>query len=253
MHESAPVDQLKTGMDGNAACTQCHKESLYTRDVARHTFHKADSPGSECMNCHMPYITYALLGAIRSHQIASPESTGSARHGLPNACNLCHLDKTLAWTQEQLVQRYSQPPLLLSEEQQTISAALLWLLRGNAAQRVITAWHVGWAPARQASGADWLAPFQARLLADPYGVVRYVAQDNLRKLPGFHDFKYDFLAPEPERLWSAAQAIACWQAQKSPRTRSGAEILIDADGQPMEARIQSLLSHRDNRPVTIKE
>ena len=253
MHDSDPVDQLKPNVQGNASCTQCHQEPQFTREVARHTFHRPDSPGSECMNCHMPYTTYALLGAIRSHQIASPELSGSARHGVPNACNLCHLDKTLAWTQEQLGRNYRQTPLPLSEEQKTVSAALLWLLKGNAAQRVITAWHVGWEPARQASGADWLAPFQARLLSDPYGVVRYVAHDNLQKLPGFDDFKYDFLAPERELEQSAARAVARWQAQRPALRHPGPGILIEADGQLMEAKIQSLLQQRDNRPVTIKE
>jgi predicted CXXCH cytochrome family protein len=253
MHDSDPVDQLRPGMEGNGSCTQCHQEPRYTRDLARHTFHKSDSPGSECMNCHMPHTTYALLGAIRSHQIASPELAGSARHGVPNACNLCHLDKTLAWTQEQLAQRYRQAPVPLSEEQRNVSAALLWLLKGNAAQRAITGWHLGWAPAQKASGVDWLAPFQARLLADPYGVVRYVAEENLKKLPEFHDFEYDFLAPERELRQSAAQAVARWQAQPRTQARKGAEILIDVEGKLMEAKIQSLLNQRDNRPVTIKE
>src|SRR4030095_10077645 len=45
MHDSDPVDQLKPGMDGVAACTQCHQETKYTRDVSRHTFHAANSPG----------------------------------------------------------------------------------------------------------------------------------------------------------------------------------------------------------------
>src|SRR4030095_10106030 len=91
MHDSDPVDQLKPGMEGNAACTQCHREPKYNDNVAAHTFHKPGSSGSECMNCHMPLTSYALFGAIRSHQIKSPELDGSARFGVPNACNLCQI------------------------------------------------------------------------------------------------------------------------------------------------------------------
>jgi len=253
MHDSDPVDQLKPRMEGNAACTQCHTGEKYTRDLTSHTFHNAKSPGSDCMNCHMPHTTYALLGAIRSHEIASPDVRGSIQHGTPNACNLCHLDRTLAWTQEHLVARYGRRPLPMNQEQKTTSAALLWLLKGNAAQRAITAWHVGWAPAQQASGADWLAPFQARLLADPYGVVRLVAEKNLQRLPGFADFRHDFLAPEVERQRDRDRAIEHWNTRKKLPGRTGAEILIDTNGNVMHARVEALLQQRDNRPVVIQE
>lgn len=253
MHNSDPVDQLKPEMSGSAACTQCHTETKYARDRTQHTFHAAGSAGSDCMNCHMPHTTYALLGAIRSHQISSPDLAASARHGVPNACNLCHLDKTLAWTQEHLAERYGNSRLALSEEQQTVSAALLWLLKGHAAQRVIVAWHAGWAPAQQASGSDWLAPFQARLLADPYGVVRYVAESNLRTLPGFEGFRYDFLAPEPELKRHVVEVVNQWQSRTRKPGRAATEILIEPDGHLMEAKVEALLSQRDNRPVTIKE
>jgi predicted CXXCH cytochrome family protein len=253
MHDSDPDDQLKPGMDGVAACTQCHNQAKYTREVTQHTFHAAKSPGSDCLNCHMPHTTYALLGAIRSHQIASPELSGSARHGVPNACNLCHLDKTLAWTQEHLAKRYGTSGLTLSEEQRSVSAALLWLLKGHAAQRAIVAWHLGWRPAQQASGADWLAPFEAQLLKDPYGVVRYVAERNLRRLPGCEDFRYDFLAPERELKRHVAEVVDQWQARKRAPGLTGAEILIAPDGQLMKAKLDALLAQRDNRPITIKE
>jgi hypothetical protein len=88
--------QLKSGMDGNAACLQCHA-SLGT-NLSSHTKHAAGSPGSSCYNCHMPYTTYGLLKTIRSHQISSPSVAASLQTGRPNACNLCHLDRTLAWT-----------------------------------------------------------------------------------------------------------------------------------------------------------
>jgi predicted CXXCH cytochrome family protein len=253
MHDSDPVDQLKPHMDGSASCVQCHTAPKYNRDVAQHTFHKAESSGSDCLNCHMPHTTYALLGAIRSHQIDSPRIAGSARYGVPNACNLCHLDKTLAWTQDLLFKRYGQRRENLSDEQRTISAALLWLLKGNAAQRAITSWHFGWSSAQAASGAGWLAPFQARLLADPYGVVRYVAERGLTALPGFKGFRYDFLAAEPELRREVERVVAQWKSSGNTKQRTGEEILIQSDGTLMEAKIQALLSQRDNRPVTIKE
>jgi len=255
MHESDPVDQLKPRMNESAACTQCHNEPKYTSEISSHAFHAPESSGSNCLNCHMPHTTYALFSAIRSHQVASPNLTSAVRHGVPNACNLCHLDKTLAWTQEHLSKRYRMEALPLTDEQKNVSAALLWLLKGHAAQRVIAAWHVGWEPAQEISGTQWLAPFQAQLLKDPYGVVRYVAEQNLRKLPGFSEFRYDFLAPDAELQRAVDEAIAVWQSQRQQQTpkRVGREVLIDSAGQLMETEVAAFLRQRDNRPITIKE
>lgn len=253
MHQSNPAGQLKMDIAGNASCTQCHGESKYTTRVEQHTFHAADSAGSDCLNCHMPHTTYALFRAIRTHQITSPTTAGSAKFGVPNACNLCHLDKTLAWTQQHLSERYGAKSQPLTEEQQSTAASLLWLLKGHAAQRAITAWHVGWQPAQRASGTNWLAPFQARLLTDPYGVVRYVAARSLRTLPGFGDFQYDFLGSESDLKQSVRKAAVQWQTHNTVTNRTGGEVLLDAKGRVMEERVHQLISERDDRTVIIME
>ena len=254
MHHSDPVDQLKPDMRGKAACVECHTEPEYTTAIEQHTFHKPDSTGSNCLNCHMPHTTYALLGAIRNHQVQSPSAERSIHHGVPNACNLCHLDQTLDWTQQQLAKRYGHEPLPLSAEQRSTSAALLWLLKGHAAQRAITAWHAGWQPARDTSGTGWLAPHLARLLDDPYGVVRHIANESLKKQHGFSQFEFDFIAPEPERARRAKRAIARWNGLPgNDDDTAGDAVLIDPDRQLMETAIQALLKNRDDRPVTIKE
>ena len=128
------------------------------------------------------------------------------------------------------------------------------MLKGDAAQRVITAWHVGWKPAQEVSGSDWLAPFVARLIDDPYGVVRYVAGRSLKSLPKFERFDFDFLAP-PEELAAASKTVVRdWQRQQNkPPSRTGPQVLIGSDGKVAEPAVQWLLKYRDNRPVTIKE
>ena len=90
------ADQLRVGMDGDRACLQCHGE--YAGKLAAHTQHAPDSPGSRCYNCHMPYTSYGLLKALRSHRIDVPSANATVAAGRPNACNLCHLDKSLGWT-----------------------------------------------------------------------------------------------------------------------------------------------------------
>jgi hypothetical protein len=231
----------------------CHRAPKFKEQITQHTFHKADSEGSACLNCHMPHTTYALFKAIRSHQISSPNLESSARYGTPNACNLCHLDQTLAWTRDALVARYGQKSVPLTPEQENTSAALLWLLKGHAGQRVIAAWHIGWRPAQQVSGADWLAPFTAQLLADPYGVVRYVAARSLRTLPGFNDFQFDFLANLPARAERTSSAVQIWRSRPVPAHPAKSTILLDDSGRVIESKLRDLLEQRDDRSVTVKE
>ena len=108
---------------------------------------------------------------------------------------------------------YQKPVPPLSSEQEKISAAVLWLLRGDAGQRALVAWHAGWEPARKTSGQQWIAPILAPLLDDPYAAVRYIAARSLRKLPGFQEFSYDYIGPRSTRGAAREQAMAVWAAQ----------------------------------------
>ena len=91
MHESAPNDQLAAGMAGDGACLQCHAN--FATRIAEHSHHAVESSGARCANCHMPNTTYGLLMLTRSHRIDSPALERGDR---PNACNLCHIDRSLA-------------------------------------------------------------------------------------------------------------------------------------------------------------
>ena len=44
---------------GTDACLQCHEPMR--ADLTAHTRHGAESSGSSCYNCHMPYTSYGLL------------------------------------------------------------------------------------------------------------------------------------------------------------------------------------------------
>jgi predicted CXXCH cytochrome family protein len=250
MHQSHPVNQLARDMESNSACLQCHTQ--FTAKLAEHTHHRADSSGSLCYNCHMPHTTYGLLKAIRNHYIDSPNVATNVRTGRPNACNLCHLDRSLAWTDRQLVDWYRAKPTNVPEEDRTVSAAVLWALRGDAGQRALAAWHMGWEPARRAAGEAWLAPHLAQLLADPYSAVRYIAGRSLRRLPGFGDFSYDFVGPEAERAAARQRALEQWRRREPPERR-GADVLLGADGALDVQRVASLLHRRDDRSMDLQE
>lgn len=249
MHGSDPNDQLNDALSGNAACVQCHKE--IGNDVSQHTHHDVNSSGSLCYNCHMPHTTYGLLKAIRSHQIDSPNVAAKLQTGRPQACNLCHLDKTLGWTAEHLNSWYSQPIPELTTEQKTVSATVVDLLSGDAGQRAIAAWHMGWQPAQAASGQSWLAPYLGQLLEDPYAVVRYIAFQSLKTLSSFESFDYDFASGVMHK-GKADQVQQEWQQSKTNSTPNPA-ILIDERGVLMRDRILNILRKRDERPVDLLE
>lgn len=250
MHDSDPNDQLGAGMDTNEACYRCHLS--YRDQIATHTHHLADSSGSLCYNCHMPHTTYALLKGIRSHQISSPNVAVTVATGRPNACNLCHLDQPLMWTAEKLSQWYGQEPVEMDADQQSISAALLWMLRGDAVQRALVAWSCGWQAARETCGDDWLPPFLARLLEDPYSAVRLMAARSLKKLGS--DLNYDFLASVEARTAARREAVDRWQRHVANSNRNfPASVLLDHDGHVLDDEVERILGMRDDHPLSIAE
>jgi predicted CXXCH cytochrome family protein len=251
IHESDPNDQLAKGMRGNKACLQCHGDMA--TELTAHTRHAADSPGSNCYNCHMPHTSYGLLSAIRGHTIESPNVATTLETGRPNACNLCHLDKTLDWTAEQLAKRTDQAKPDLPAQHRTTAASVLWLLKGDAGQRALAAWHMGWEPALQASGSAWQPPLLAELLNDPYSAVRYVAHKALVRQPGYRGFEYDFVADEPSRLAKREVALAKWKPPTADTPANPAAVLLGANGQRLTNRVQRLIEARDNRPMRLRE
>jgi hypothetical protein len=202
----------------------------------------------------MPYTTYALLKAIRAHRVTSPDAEQSARTGRPNACNLCHLDRTLGWTNEWLHTWYGLGPARLPERDRQLSSALAMLLSGDAAQRAIVAYAMGLPEARNASRGPWPARYLIELLDDPYSAVRYIAARALRAQPGFGDFAYDFVADPSSRRERMTSALARWEArQRKKRASRDPALLFDESGRVMLPLLTELEASRDDRPVVLSE
>lgn len=252
MHQSDPNDQLAADMGGNQACYQCH--ASYREKLAEHTHHQAASSGSQCYNCHMPHTTYGLFKAIRSHQISSPSAAVALATGRPTACNLCHLDQTLAWAAENLSQWYRHPRAELDADQQSLSVAVSLLLRGNRVQRALLSWLAGWKPALDVSGRDWLAPILAPLLDDPSPVMRMVSSRSLEANDPRYAVEYDFIGPSEKRQAASQRVVELWtelplaQRQKLPR-----RVLVKPDGELDQEEIERLLSERDDRKLQVNE
>ena len=88
-------------------CLECHgPQSVngpHSPTIEAHTHHKAGGPGNECVDCHMPKIAQQLADVnVRSHtfRFLTPVETETLK--VPNACNVCHKDKTTGWAKEEL-------------------------------------------------------------------------------------------------------------------------------------------------------
>jgi predicted CXXCH cytochrome family protein len=254
MHTADPNFLLKPGMHTNEACFGCHSD--YRGLLTEHTHHAADSPGSLCYNCHMPHLVYSLLTTHRSHKIEIPDVKVSRETGKPHACNLCHLDRSLGWTQEQLAgwserQRKLRQPLTADEE--SISSALLLFTQGDARSRAMVAGAFANPAAQRASGTEWFGSFLSRLLQhERYPAVRYLGHRGLRVALGEAAAgPYDYLATRSTRGEQQRALQAHYDAAPSTTRRPG--LPLTPHGLPDEEVLRRLLEKRHDPDLTIHE
>lgn len=87
-------------------CLDCHgplsPNGPRTATLEEHTHHKAGTPASQCVTCHMPKIeTEGVPGTfVRAHtfRFVTPEMTD--QYKIANPCTSCHTDKSTAWATE---------------------------------------------------------------------------------------------------------------------------------------------------------
>ena len=98
-HKTTPPSGAPDRTGYLTACISCHESYKDSAVVAAHTRH---TESVNCLDCHMPRIVAGLNTVTRSHFIGSPTDKAMIQSGMPNACNLCHLDKSTAWTISEL-------------------------------------------------------------------------------------------------------------------------------------------------------
>jgi predicted CXXCH cytochrome family protein len=248
-HPAEPNFLLAPRMQTNEVCLQCH-ESYRTR-VAEHSHHTAESTGSQCVNCHMPYQVYSLLTTHRSHRIESPRVAASVGTGKPHACNLCHLDKSLGWTQVQLGEWYGHEPVPLSSEDQDIASSVLHLAKSDARSRAVVAGAFSWPPALEASGTAWEAPVLARLLdTEKYPAVRYLLHRGLRILHPDAALPYDYQESQAVRHAQLASLLKRFDGQATPEPQRYSYVPL---GPSLDAALRKLVQKRDDPDVFVQE
>jgi hypothetical protein len=83
-----------------AACGRCHDQ--YATETGRRAHARHDGKDASCLDCHMPRLTQGIDTVVRSHRIDSPTNPQMLAAASINACNLCHLDRTIGWTLAEL-------------------------------------------------------------------------------------------------------------------------------------------------------
>ncbi len=105
-HETEIERNPQLRPDANALCTRCHEN--IGKSVTAHTHHAQESTGSSCVECHMPRTVYSIKAEIRDHSMSIPSPENTIRHGIPNACNLCHKDRDANWSLARMNQWWGQ-------------------------------------------------------------------------------------------------------------------------------------------------
>ncbi len=113
-HTSSGRNRFKD--NPNDACKKCHEDKV--QNVIEHSGHAVGSSGAICINCHMPKTEFGKM--VRSdHSFRPPMPEATIKFGSPNACNICHTDKTPEWANQIVKKRkngnYQEETLLWAE------------------------------------------------------------------------------------------------------------------------------------------
>ncbi|HIF01588.1 MAG: multiheme c-type cytochrome [Fuerstiella sp.] len=215
-HETIGPRWKPTPLQDDAVCLSCHQHLEPAEARSRHTHHLADSNGSRCMNCHMPRLNEGLQEVVRTHMIYSPNRSDMIEANHPNACNLCHTDKTIDWTLTHLDDWYgdsfSPEKIRRNYPNRTLSAAVGWTKSDEEAVRLVAVDSLIRTRARS------VLPEIIQALDDPFLINRQFAAKGLERWLGcrLSDFGYRFyMTPEERRepLQAIQEFVQTWQRE----------------------------------------
>jgi predicted CXXCH cytochrome family protein len=215
MHAGDPKGQLIAENRTDRPCLSCHQQYADSAALKTHTGHATESVGSRCYNCHMPRVVYGIMSFHPTHDITVPDPQLTAAEGVPNACNQCHLDKSVNWSIAQAQRLWpdrfggAQPS---KDTQFDLPEGPRALFAGDALTRALAADALGGGGPVKPDPL-WAAPFLVEAFADKYPVVRFFAAQGLsaQGVP-WHETRPDYLATPEAR----AAMLARWQELLAP-------------------------------------
>ena len=261
MHGGDPEGMIEPEMRGDDACTSCHAD--IARDVPAHTGHPETSSGSRCLDCHMPRMVYGILEVHRSHRIENPNPARDAEMGRPNACTLCHLDRSPLWAARESRRiwgdAYPDPLYRMDGAPLDLPDATASMLAGDAVQRVVYASAAGRLDAALAPAAK--ADIRVALavtIGDGYPSIRWTARRSLLAL----EREWETGLSVPLAGWDHTQAatrtdmandLLSRVASSTLPLEGGQSVLLLPGGSINMERILGLLDLQEDRVIDIGE
>ncbi len=187
-HTSSGRYRFKAEEKANDACMPCHENKV--KDPIAHTHHKAGSPASKCISCHMPVTSFARMNRT-DHSMLPPTPSATIAYKSPNACNLCHTDKDAAWADKYVREWHTrdyQAPVLkraaLIDEARKRDwkhlPAMLDYIAGKDRDEIFAVSLIRMVPT---SGDVRIAPVLLVVMKDPSPLVRAAGADALQHVP----------------------------------------------------------------------
>lgn len=201
MHDGDPKGMIQPVNRTNGACLKCHGEFKDNGALAQHTGHVATSTGSSCYSCHMPPVVYGVMSFHPTHDISIPNPELTATQAVPNACSVCHVDRSVNWAiteSKRLWPGRFAGAQLSTDPMFNEAEGPRMLFAGDALTRALAANAMGGdSPVRH--DPNWAGPFLLEsTITDNYPIVRYFAANGLSFLNNSLP-KPDYLGTEETR------------------------------------------------------
>lgn len=268
MHGGDPRGMIEDDMRGPAACVRCHED--VGRDVAAHTKHDPAGTGGNCYACHMPRIVFGVTEAHPTHRIARPDPSRAWRFQMPEACTVCHTNRSAVWAATETSRLYGLPmPELPSDGQFTTAETVRAALAGDVVQRAIAARALGAAESYAPTARErmWAVPILLLILEDRYPAIRTLAARSLRAIverdaaerPDVRAGLASLPVFEPQAAAeSRRRTLGLWWTwweglDKRGIAHPGEAVPLDGDLMPQMLRVQQLRSKQDDTLVSIGE
>lgn len=232
-------------VDNNALCMRCHGSGLKgaTRiDPIAHSHHPGDSPGNQCVSCHMPVTHFMARDGRRDHSFSIPDPLLTRELGIPNACADCHTLESQAWMERHAEEWYGPE---MNQRRRGRARLMQTLFAGHhvpssrlreaVQQESNRFWRATYVAAYRYVAADEDdARFLESLLADPDPMVR-AAAIRILGLASLSRAQAKSLLNDPSRLVRIAASLS------SPR--------MAVASAEQEAELLAYLRHNADSPI----
>jgi predicted CXXCH cytochrome family protein len=258
MHGGDPRGMIEDKMRGPEACLQCHAD--LRADIPAHTKHRGDSTGSDCYACHMPKIVYGILEVHPTHRIQRPDPSRAWRYDMPEACTVCHTNRTASWAARALSRQY-RLPLPPDVPEGAVAETVRALLAGDVVQRAVAARALAAERSYTGDAVErlWVVPFLLLTLEDDYPAIRRFAYQGLRavvaRAGSFRDLpEVDVQSPPETRRAAVARWWTWWRSlDKKSIPHPGPEVPLDERLELVAERVDALRRLQNNNSIAIGE